>query len=207
MWPWLVVPACLLGACTSESSPSELTSATATIENSLTVDGCSYPVTVDGVDYAPDAQSLANIRARNLPYHETQIFIQYRLTGRTGRVECGNDAGFVELPEISFVFDDASGSPRRALATVEDGLPADGCTYVVTVDHVDYTPDAYTKAALDASNVSFGPGLKATLEIEYRLTGKIGRAECGFKTYRDLPEISFTFNAVFPVEPGSGTGG
>ena len=86
----------------------ELTAATATILNQLPVDGCSYVVRINEVDYAPDAASRALIIARELPSVAT-VSIKYRVTGRTGQVDCGNATGHADLPEIALVF------PERTL--------------------------------------------------------------------------------------------
>jgi hypothetical protein len=76
-------------------------SATATISNLLPADGCSYPVTIGDVDYAPDAASLAAVRDRVPAGTAITVRIDYRLTGRTAHVECGF-GNTLELPEISF---------------------------------------------------------------------------------------------------------
>jgi len=73
----------------------------ATITNQLPVDGCSYPVTIQGVDYAPDAASIAAISDRVVAGGSLRALIDYRLTGNTGQVECGFGTSRT-LPEISF---------------------------------------------------------------------------------------------------------
>lgn len=75
--------------------------AVATITNQLPVDGCSYPVTIKGVDYAPDAASIAAISDRVIAGGSVLVLIDYRLTGNTGQVECGFGTSRT-LPEISF---------------------------------------------------------------------------------------------------------
>ena len=82
-----------------------LVETTATIANQLPVDGCSYPVTINDVDYAPDAASRDLIIARGITSSLSTVTIKYRLTGRTGQVECGF-LRHSDLPEISFVFVD-----------------------------------------------------------------------------------------------------
>ena len=77
------------------------TRAIATITNQLPVDGCSYPVTIRGVDYAPDAASIATISDRVPAGGSLRVLIDYRLTGNTGQVECGFGTSRT-LPEISF---------------------------------------------------------------------------------------------------------
>jgi hypothetical protein len=77
------------------------TIAIATITNQLPVDGCSYPVTINGVEYAPDAASIAAISDRVPAGGSLRVLIDYRLTGNTGQVECGFGTSRT-LPEISF---------------------------------------------------------------------------------------------------------
>lgn len=91
-----------LGACAhSPGNPPHGTSAIAVISNKLPVDGCSYPVTIGDVDYAPDARSIAPIRDHVPAGGELRVRIEYRLTGRTGQVECGFGTSR-QLPEITF---------------------------------------------------------------------------------------------------------
>jgi len=95
-----------LGACAApsvleERSPA-LTTASATIENGLPYDGCSYPVEIDGVSYAPDAQSVIGIKAAVGGSGRTSVDVDYRVTGRTGQVECGW-LTHRDLPEIEVV--------------------------------------------------------------------------------------------------------
>lgn len=77
------------------------TTVVATITNQLPVDGCSYPVTIRGVEYAPDAASIAAISDRVTAGGSLRVLINYRLTGNTGQVECGFGTSRT-LPEISF---------------------------------------------------------------------------------------------------------
>ena len=110
----------LVGACVDQQDSSSVqesavrTSAIATIANMLPVDGCSYPVTINGVDYAPDARSLDAIRDLVPAGGTIKVRINYRLTGRTGRVECGFGTSR-ELPEIAFrvqrILDNDAGDP------------------------------------------------------------------------------------------------
>jgi hypothetical protein len=102
----LIIPVALLGA-SAAASPVPGTeesavrrTATATIANMLPVDGCSYPVTIGGDEYAPDEASLDEIRDLVPAGGTVTVQIQYRLTGETGLVECGFGTSR-ELPEIS----------------------------------------------------------------------------------------------------------
>jgi hypothetical protein len=74
-------------------------------------------------------------------------------------------------------------------ARFEDRLPVDGCSYIVNIDGVEYTPDAEGRAAIDERRLPNG----ATMLIEYHLTGKIGSAPCGCGSHADRPEIAFVF--------------
>jgi hypothetical protein len=93
------------------------TVAVATITNQLPADGCSYPVTIQGVDYAPDAASIAAISDRVTAGGSLRVLIDYRLTGNTGQVACGFGTSRT-LPEISFevrhVIDDSGQGVARA---------------------------------------------------------------------------------------------
>lgn len=86
----LVLP---FGACMSRDT------VTAVIQHNLPADGCSYPVTVAGVEYAPDAASLPGIRERT-PIGTTTVQIEFHITGNVARVECGFGT-FRDLPEAS----------------------------------------------------------------------------------------------------------
>lgn len=85
------------------SAPREVApsaKATATIANQLPVDGCSFPVTIDGVDYAPNDASLEVIRDLVPGGSAITARISYRLTGHTGEIECGFGTT-LQVPEIS----------------------------------------------------------------------------------------------------------
>jgi hypothetical protein len=77
---------------------------------------------------------------------------------------------------------------RTAIATMENMLPADGCSYPVTIDGVQYAPDARSKAVAQELVPAGG---SITARISYRLTGRVGQVECGFGNTLQLPEISF----------------
>jgi hypothetical protein len=112
----------LVGACADQAMAdqqqsaedpvaTESAKATATIANLLPADGCSYPVTINGTDYAPNDGSLEVARDVAPPGQTVTARISYRLTGGTGTVTCGFGRT-VELPEIAFrvifVIDDGS---------------------------------------------------------------------------------------------------
>ena len=119
----MVFPVSILGgACAGpamadqEQSAEDLATtnsekATATIANLLPADGCSYPVTINGTDYAPDDGSLDVLQDLVPPGQTITARISYRLTGGTATVACGFGRN-VELPAIAFrvifVIDDGS---------------------------------------------------------------------------------------------------
>jgi hypothetical protein len=75
-----------------------------------------------------------------------------------------------------------------AIATIANMLPADGCSYPVTIGDREYAPDPESLAAIRA-RVPGGGTL--TVRVNYQETGGTGQVQCGFGTTRDLPEISF----------------
>jgi len=80
--------------------------------------------------------------------------------------------------------------PSEATATIENNLPADGCSYVIEINGTEYAPDAATLAAIRERDVPFG---RSTAEVEYTVTGRTATVECGFNTHRELPEVSLVF--------------
>lgn len=115
----LLVPTAILlaGSASPQAAPDSSVpreafpsaKATATIANMLPVDGCSFPVTVDGVNYAPNDASLEVIRDIVPAGSTVTARISYRLTGDTGQIECGFGTT-LQVPEISvrvlYVMDD-----------------------------------------------------------------------------------------------------
>jgi hypothetical protein len=98
----MIATACIVAGGCADDEPV-LIRATATIENKLPVDGCSFVVRIDDTEYAPDADGRAAIIARGSPF-EAVVEIKYRLTGKTGQIDC--EPGKIDRPEISFVFVD-----------------------------------------------------------------------------------------------------
>ncbi len=97
-----VLMSVFVGACGGQQEgPGDRGTAIATISNGLPVDGCSFPVTIDNVEYAPDRQSIAAISDQVPAGGQLRVRIKYRLTGRKGRVECGFGTSR-QLPEITF---------------------------------------------------------------------------------------------------------
>jgi hypothetical protein len=112
----------LVGACAGQAmadqdqsaedqAATDSAKATATISNLLPADGCSYPVTINGTDYAPNDGSMDMVHDLVQPGQTVTARISYRLTGGTATVTCGFGRT-VELPEIAFrvifVIDDGS---------------------------------------------------------------------------------------------------
>lgn len=99
----LMIPLTLASASADERSTAQQQAkpavVTATITNMLAADGCSYPVTIDGVSYAPDAQSTERMRDV-VPFGTVTAEVTYSLTGHVGTVQCGFGTT-MEFPEIS----------------------------------------------------------------------------------------------------------
>jgi hypothetical protein len=89
---------------------------------------------------------------------------------------------------------ESTGGRGTAVATISNGLPVDGCSYPVTIDNREYAPDPQSIAAI-SDRVPAGGQLR--VRIEYRVTGRRRRVECGFGTSRHLPEITFRVLRVF----------
>ena len=95
--------ALLVGACTDDDGGrAGFTRATATIENKLPSDGCSYPITIDGVQYAADAASFDAVVERVGSSSSVTVEVEYRITGQTGSVTC--ERGSSARPEIDVEF-------------------------------------------------------------------------------------------------------
>jgi|KBSSwiStaDraftv2_1062776.scaffolds.fasta_scaffold316274_2 hypothetical protein len=73
-----------------------------------------------------------------------------------------------------------------AEAELENGLPYDGCTWLVTIGDVDYAPSAASRAVIEAHTGNIGI---TKAKIRYRLTGADGVVDCGWNTTQTLPEI------------------
>lgn len=77
-----------------------VSSGLATITNGLPYDGCSYPVEVNGVRYAPTAASKGLVETYASQRTGTMsVTVDYLLPGTMGQVECGW-GGKELLPEI-----------------------------------------------------------------------------------------------------------
>ena len=90
---------CCLVACAEDAAPPSsggesvtgkaTGTTTATIENTLPADGCTFVVHINDAEYAPDAATTAVLRERPLGYGMTAVEVEYKLTGHTGSVACG----------------------------------------------------------------------------------------------------------------------
>lgn len=69
------------------------------IHNELPFDGCSYPIELNGVRYAPSAASAGFVESFATQVGANDATIDYELTGASGTVKCGR-AGTQSLPEI-----------------------------------------------------------------------------------------------------------
>ncbi len=68
----------------------------------LPFDGCSYPIELNGVRYAPSAASAGIVESFATRVGANEATIDYELTGASGTVKCGR-AGTQSLPEIDVV--------------------------------------------------------------------------------------------------------
>ena len=76
------------------------TTANVIIHNDLPFDGCSYPVELNGVRYAPSVASSGNVESFATRVGANEATIDYELTGASGTVKCGW-GGTQSLPEIN----------------------------------------------------------------------------------------------------------
>jgi hypothetical protein len=76
---------------------------------------------------------------------------------------------------------------QSADAVIVNGLPYDGCSYVIEVGQTQYAPDAVSRDLVVAFGVAIG---KTPVHIDYRLTGATGQVECGWGSQRQLPEVA-----------------
>jgi hypothetical protein len=92
----------------------------------------------------------------------------------------------------------AATDSAKTTATIANLLPADGCSYPVTINGTDYAPN---DGSLDAAHDLVPPGQTITARISYRLTGGTATVACGFNRRVELPEISF--RVIFVIDDGS----
>jgi hypothetical protein len=105
------------------------------IENFLPVDGCSYPVTIADVQYAPSPASEERVLRFLSGASRKSARIEYTLTGNTGSIACGW-SGEVPLPEIaitSLTTPTCADSLRYETTCVECTASFKPCAHTVTV--------------------------------------------------------------------------
>lgn len=166
------------------SPTNDVLSATATIENGLPYDGCSFPITIDKTEYAPSAASRALVRSiAEKKIGSTKVSLTYRLLGSMGSVECGWGSTQT-LPEIEVLSLSLLASTANVI--IHNDLPADGCSYPIELDGVRYAPSAASAGLVEAFATKFGQN-PAT--IDYELTGQTGQVKCGWGSSQSLPEL------------------
>jgi hypothetical protein len=94
--------------------------------------------------------------------------------------------------------DQAATASRKATATIANLLPADGCSYPVTIDGTDYAPN---DGSMDVVHDLVQAGQTVTARISYRLTGGTSTVTCGFGRTVELPEIAF--RVIFVIDDGT----
>ncbi len=179
----------------SNSNPVPLTSlpaapatqtVDAVIENGIPYDACSYPVRVGTKEFAPGATSVTKVAALAPKVGSNPVKITFRETGATATVDCGWGAHRT-LPEIEVLSIWAAG--LTAEVSVENGLPYDGCSYVITLGTTQLAPSAASVPRVAAFAVAAG---KTQAKIEYQLTGNVANVTCGWNSTQSLPEVSVT---------------
>jgi hypothetical protein len=102
-------------------------------------------------------------------------------------------ASFAEQAADTQATSSQDSTQRTANATLSNMLPADGCSYPVTIGSTDYAPDTASREVM-AELVPGGSTMRA--RISYNLTGATGTVECGFGVTMVLPEISFQIMSI-----------
>lgn len=164
------------------ATPSAL-SGTASIENGLPYDGCSYPITIAGVQYAASPATKALVQSFIKKIGTTRATITYRLTGGTTSVECGWGSTQT-LPELEVL--SLAALPDTTIAIIHNDLPADGCSYPIEFNQVRYAPSPASMPKVRTFAQQFGANPAV---IEYELTRGVAQVECGWGATELLPEI------------------
>lgn len=164
------------------ATPTSLTG-TASIENGLPYDGCSYPITIGAQTYAASPATRALVAAGIKKLGATRVSLTYRLTGGTASVECGwgSTQTFPEIEVLAL-----APLANTASVIVRNDLPADGCSYPIELDHTRYAPSPASKPRVRAFAEQFGANAAI---IEYELTNGVAEVECGWGATQQLPEI------------------
>lgn len=166
------------------TATNDVLSATASVENGLPYDGCSYPITIDQTQYAPSASSRALVQAiASRKIGHTRVTLTYRLLNSLGSVECGWGATQT-LPELEVL--SLALAVSTADVVIRNELPADGCSYPVELNGTRYAPSPSSRARVEQFATKFGEN-PAT--IDYELTGNVATVTCGWGATQQLPEI------------------
>lgn len=164
-------------------APPATHSATASIENGLPFDGCSYPITLGEQRYAPSPATKGLVQGAITKIGTTRVSISYRVTGATAVVECGW-GGSMTLPEIEVL--SLTLLANTTTAIVRNDLPADGCSYPIEFNQLRYAPSPASKPRVRTFAQQFGANPAV---IEYELTNGVAEVECGWGVKEQLPEI------------------
>jgi hypothetical protein len=89
----------------------------------------------------------------------------------------------------------ATGCPRTSSAFVENDLPADGCSFPITIDQQQYAPSAPTAARVEAI-AKVG---RTDVTLNWRATGAMATVTCGWNSTMTLPEIEVLSIAPRPA--------
>ena len=75
-------------------------------------------------------------------------------------------------------------------AIIENGVPYDGCSWVVQVGLTEYAPDVASEALVKTfTKEAIG---RTSARIEYKLSGNKASVICGWSGAMQLPEISIS---------------
>lgn len=172
---------------------NEVSSGVAAIENGLAYDGCSYPIAIGSMTYAPSAASKALVESvAGKKSGETKARITYRVTGVMGSVTCGWGTT-QQLPEIEVLT--LVSLANTANVIIHNGLPFDACSYPVELNGVRYAPSVASARLVESFVTQVGAN-EAT--IDYEVTGATGSVACGWGGTQSLPEID-----VIAIRPRS----
>jgi hypothetical protein len=166
--------------------PDRLTSV-GTVGNGLLRDGCSYPITIGSSTYAASASTRALVESvASKRSGETKVSITYRVTGQVASVECGFGTK-QQWPEIEVVAVTPINEVLSDVASIENGLAYDGCSYPISIAMTTYAPSASSKAQVESiASRKFG---ETKVQMTYRLTGAMEWVKCGEGSRLQYPEI------------------
>lgn len=160
-------------------------SGVASIENGLPYDGCSYPITINGTQYAASPATRSLVESIATRSGVTRATISYRVTGGTSTISC--EIGTRAFPEIEVLALTPINDVLSAAASIENGLAYDGCSYPISVGMTTYAPSASSKALVESiASKKFG---ETKVQMTYRVTGAMASVECGWGSTTQYPEI------------------